>query len=73
MKAIRYASLKKLEEFKKAGGVIVNIGKIPEATEKNGTNDVKISIMESLEWRDNFTLPTTINGEIFSFLQRMNC
>ncbi len=39
MKAIRYASLKKIEEFRNAGGIIVNIGDIPEATEKNGMND----------------------------------
>ena len=40
MKAIRYASLKKIEEFKKGGGVILNIGEIPIATEKTGENDV---------------------------------
>ena len=39
MQAIRYASLKKIEEFKKGGGVIVNIGDIPVATEKIGEND----------------------------------
>ena len=39
MKAIRYASLGKLEAFKKGGGIIVNMGEIPQATEKNGTND----------------------------------
>ena len=40
MKAIRYASIQKLEAFKKGGGVIVNLGEIPQATERNGTNDI---------------------------------
>ena len=39
MKAIRFASLKKIDEFKKGGGVILNIGDVPTATEKNGEND----------------------------------
>jgi hypothetical protein len=43
MKAIRYSSLKKIEEFKKSGGIVVNIGSLPEATEKNGANDPEIS------------------------------
>lgn len=36
MKAIRYASLQKLEAFKKGGGIIVNLGEFPQATEKSG-------------------------------------
>ena len=32
MKAIRYSSLKKIEEFRNGGGIVVNIGDIPEAT-----------------------------------------
>ena len=43
MKAIRYASLKKIEEFSNAGGIVVNIGDIPLATEKNGMNDPETS------------------------------
>ena len=39
MKAIRSTSLKKMAEFKKGGGIIVNIGDKPLATEKTGTND----------------------------------
>ncbi len=45
MKAIRYSSLKKIEEFKNAGGIIVNIGNTPVATEKNGENDLLTSDM----------------------------
>ena len=41
MKAIQFTSLKKLEEFKKSGGVIINIGELPVATEKNGANDAE--------------------------------
>jgi len=43
MKAIRYSTLLKLAEFKKAGGIIINIGSLPEATEKNGANDIQVS------------------------------
>lgn len=43
MKAIRYSTLKKLEEFKKSGGIIVNVGDLPEATEKSGANDAALS------------------------------
>ncbi|HSH20430.1 MAG TPA: glycosyl hydrolase, partial [Draconibacterium sp.] len=39
MKAIRFESLQKIEEFKNAGGIVLNIGDRPEATEKKGTND----------------------------------
>ena len=47
MKAIRYSSLKKIEEFKNAGGIIVNIGEIPEATERNGGNDEEVTKLVS--------------------------
>jgi hypothetical protein len=39
MKAIRYSSLKKIEEFVNSGGIVVNIGDIPEANDKTGIND----------------------------------
>jgi hypothetical protein len=39
MKAIRYSSLKKIEEFRNAGGIVVNIGDLPEANDKTGMND----------------------------------
>ena len=42
MKAIRFSTLQKLQEFKEAGGVIVNIGEKPLATEKNGLNDAEV-------------------------------
>jgi len=42
MKAIRSTSLKKMAEFKKGGGIIVNIGDKPLATEKTGDNDAEM-------------------------------
>lgn len=43
MKTIRYSTLQKLKEFKNAGGIIVNIGDLPESSEKNGGNDKVLS------------------------------
>ena len=56
MKAIRYASIKKIEEFKNAGGIVVNIGDVPTATEKNGSDDPIISdlIIEVFSNTGNF-------------------
>ena len=45
MKAIRYASLKKIEEFRNAGGIIVNIGDLPEAKIKT-----ELMICKLLNW-----------------------
>jgi hypothetical protein len=42
MKAIRFASLQKIQEFLNGGGIVVNIGERPEATEKNGSNDPEL-------------------------------
>ncbi len=42
MKAIRFASLQKIQEFVNGGGIVVNIGERPEATEKNGSNDPEL-------------------------------
>jgi alpha-L-rhamnosidase len=39
MKAIRYSSLRKIEEFVNAGGVVVNIADIPEANDTEGINN----------------------------------
>lgn len=43
MKAIRFESLQKIQEFKNTGGIVVNIGNRPEATEKNGSNDPEVA------------------------------
>ena len=42
MKAIRFSTLQKLKEFQEAGGLIINIGEKPVATEKNGLNDAEV-------------------------------
>jgi hypothetical protein len=47
MKAIRFSSLKKIEEFKKGGGIIVNIGEKPESTEVKGKNDPEVTSLVS--------------------------
>lgn len=56
MKAIRYTSLKKLKEFKDAGGIIVSIGDLPSATEKNGKNDKETSVLISEIFSDSQNL-----------------
>lgn len=38
MQAIKDSSLRKLVEFAEKGGVVINIGALPEATEKHGTD-----------------------------------
>ncbi len=43
MKVMRNASLLKLEEFKRAGGIVVNIGAKPIATELSSVNDNEVS------------------------------
>lgn len=45
MKAIRHSSLQKLLQFKQQGGIIINLGELPEATEKRGLNDPEVSVM----------------------------
>lgn len=36
MKAIRHSSLEKALKFKQNGGIVINLGDLPEATEKKG-------------------------------------
>ncbi len=45
MKAIRYSSLKKIEEFRNAGGIVINIGNLPEANDKTGMNDPEATML----------------------------
>ena len=42
MKAIRHSSLKKALQFKQNGGIVINLGELPEATEKKGLNDPEV-------------------------------
>ena len=53
MKAIRQASLEKIEAFKRAGGMVVHLGAIPEATERNGRFDP-----ETAKWVAGLFAPT---------------
>lgn len=43
MKAICHASLEKALAFKRAGGTVIIIGELPEATELNGRNDRSVT------------------------------
>jgi hypothetical protein len=43
MKVMRETSLRKIEELKKAGGIVVVIGEKPQATDKNGRANAKTS------------------------------
>jgi len=72
MKAIRFSTLKKLEEFKLAGGIIVNIGSLPEVTEKNGAEDAEViklvaSIFSNsknvIQCEDSKSVPEAISGK----------
>ena len=42
MKAIRHSSLKKALQFKQNGGIVINLGELPEATEKKGLNNPEV-------------------------------
>ena len=43
MKVLRHASLAKIEAFKNGGGIVVNIGEQPVATEQSGVKDAEVS------------------------------
>lgn len=43
MKVMRHASLQKIQEFKNAGGIVVNIGELPVATELSGVKDAEVT------------------------------
>jgi len=45
MKTVRYSTLIKALEFIKAGGTVISIGELPEASEKSGRNDAELSAL----------------------------
>jgi hypothetical protein len=45
MKIIRMASLQKIEAFKQAGGIVVNVGDQPIASELSGANEAGVSTL----------------------------
>ena len=47
MKVMRFSTLKKLEAFKNAGGMIINIGALPDASDKSGSNDEELNRLVS--------------------------
>lgn len=48
MKAIRHSSLEKILEFKRNGGIIINIGERPEATEKGRMTQPVEKLLEAI-------------------------
>lgn len=70
MKAIRFSTLQKLQEFKEAGGVIVNIGEKPVATEKNGLNDAEVEkLLASIFTEDKNTIECKNEEEVLKKLE----
>lgn len=54
MKAIRHSSLEKALKFKQSGGIVINLGDLPEATEKKGLNDTHVkTIVDKLFNKNN--------------------
>ncbi len=42
MKAIKHASLEKIANFREAGGIVIALGDLPEATDRKGKNDSEV-------------------------------
>ncbi|MCF7849904.1 MAG: hypothetical protein K9M45_13715 [Kiritimatiellales bacterium] len=45
MKAVRHSTLQKALEFRRAGGVVVAVGALPEASDRVGRNDPEVAAM----------------------------
>jgi len=45
MKAVRDATLRKAAEFKRAGGVVIALGAVPEASDRAGRNDAELKAL----------------------------
>lgn len=71
MKAIRHSSLEKIWEFKRNGGIIINIGDKPEATEKGRkTKDVEKLLRKIYEDDKNPIYSIKSHSEIVSILDK---
>lgn len=70
MKAIRHSSLKKALQFKQNGGIVINLGELPEATEKKGFNDPEVrSLLNKLFGPDSKnTFVAKENQEVLDIL-----
>ncbi len=70
MKAIRHSSLKKALQFKQNGGIVINLGELPEATEKKGLNDPEVrSLLNKLFGPDSKnTFVAKENQEVLDIL-----
>lgn len=47
MQAIRHSSLKKIQQFAQQGGIVINVGALPETTEKEGRNGKEMQTLLS--------------------------
>ncbi len=45
MRAVRFSTLKKALEFQRAGGLVINVGAKPEASDREGRDDVELNAM----------------------------
>jgi hypothetical protein len=45
MKAVRFSTIKKALEFFRSGGIVINIGSLPLASERIGSNDLELNEM----------------------------
>jgi len=72
MQVVRYSTLKKLEAFKNAGGIIVNIGNLPEATDKSGTNDGEVSkLVASIFSESKNVVRCNDQSEVFAAIEHL--
>ncbi len=42
MKTVRHSMIEKLLEFKKSGGIVINVGSLPEYSDRKGANDAEL-------------------------------
>ena len=70
MKAIRHSSLEKALKFKQSGGIVINLGDLPEATEKKGLNDTRVNTLldKLFKTSGNNAFIATSNKEILHIL-----
>lgn len=59
MKAIRFSTVQKALEFFRSGGIIINIGSLPQASERSGSNDTELAAMIREIFGENGTVNTS--------------
>ncbi len=67
MKAVRWTTIQKAAEFKRRGGIVINVGALPEASDRAGSGDAQLEscVRELFGRTDGETGPAvTINAGI---------